>query len=402
MTWKSTLADINSVDIDDLHEYNSRPNEKVLDLLYKRKHEEIIIYGATGKWMSDLTEMILRAIRDTGTASRKVHIISRFRNRGEFDKRFSKYSALFGLHEIDLVNNPDLNDVPSDAQWIIYGVGYKFRTTETEEEYARLCRLYGNDIPRIVINHHKHNADIVVIGSANGVDLTRVDDQAKDDAPLLPKESNLYGISIRDKENVVKEILEKSMLSELEYDNENHKPLNPPLSPFVKGGNQTPPFQKGGRGDFSAKNPSKAVILRGGYMTDFTYGGLETPVLAVLNDKEIDLAKLTYFNIIGHRDANIYVILSVDSASNPVTTLNLSGHTVDIRQIVDMAGKAFGKTIKYAGKPAELHLLIDSSKIENLYGQLIDSLSDLINGQIYWIKNRGYSKALNHHVGETM
>jgi len=358
MMWRNTLADINSVDIDDLHEYNSRPTDKIIDLFTRRKYDEIIVYGATGKWMSDLTEMILRAIRGTGTTDRKIHLISRFRNKDEFDKRFAKYSGLFVLHEIDLVNNPDLKDVPNDAQWVIYGVGYKFRTTETEEEYARLCRLYGNDIPRIVINHHKQNADIVVIGSANGVDLTRVDDQAKDDAPLLPKESNLYGVSIRDKENVVKDIL------------------------------------KG--------NTSKAIILRGGYMTDFTYGGLETPVLAVLNDKEIDLAKLTYFNIIGHRDANIYVILSVDSASNPVTTLNLSSHTVDIRQIVDTAGKAFGKTVKYTAKPAELHLLINSSKIESLYGQPIDSLSDLINGQIYWIKNGGYSKVLNHHVGESM
>ena len=358
MMWRNTLADINSVDIDDLHEYNSRPTEKVLDLLYKRKYDEIIVYGASGKWMSDLTEMILRAIKETATTGRKVHLISRFRNRDEFDKRFTKYSNLFILHEIDLVNNPDLKDVPNDAQWVIYGVGYKFRTTETEEEYTRLCKLYGNDIPRIVMNHHRKDADIVVIGSANGINLTRVADQAKDDAPLLPKESNLYGVSIRDKEKVVKEIL------------------------------------KG--------NTSKAVILRGGYMTDFTYGGLETPVLSVLNDKEINLAKLTYFNIIGHRDANIYVILSIDSASNPVTTLNLSGHTVYMRQIVNTAGKAFGKTVRYTGKPAELHLLIDGSKIESLYGSPIDSLSGLINGQIYWIKNGGYSKVLNHHVGESM
>ena len=358
--WGSTLANINSVDLNDLHEYNSRPTDKVLDLVSKRKDDTIVIYGATGKWMSDLTEMILRAIRVTGTTNRKVHIVSRFRNRTEFDERFAKYSDLFILNGVDLVNakSSDLRDIPDEAQWVIYGVGYKFRTTETEDEYARLCKLYGNDIPINVISHHKHGADIVVIGSANGVELTRVDDQAKDDAPLFPKKSNLYGISIRDKENVVKDIL------------------------------------KG--------NTSKAVILRGGYMTNFTYGGLETPVLAVLNNKEIDLAKLTYFNIIGHRDANIYVILSVDSASNPVTTQNLSGHTVDIRQIVDTAGKTFGKTVRYTEKPVELHLLIDSSKIESLYGQPIDSLSYLINGQIYWIKNSGYSKVLNHHVGESM
>jgi hypothetical protein len=358
--WGNTLADINSVDIDDLHEYNSRPTDKVLELVSRRKNDTIVIYGATGKWMSDLTEMILRAIHNTGTTSRKVHIVSRFRNKTEFNERFTKYSDLFVLHGVDLVNakGTDLKDIPKDAQWVIYGVGYKFRTTETEYEYARLCRLYGNDIPQNVISHHKHGADIVVIGSANGVELTKVDDQAKDDAPLVPKDNNLYGISIRDKENVVKEIL------------------------------------KG--------NTSKAVVLRGGYMTDFTYGGLETPVLAVLNDSEIDLAKLTYFNIIGHRDANIYVMLAVDSASNPVTTLNLSGHTVDIRQIVDATGKAFGESVKYTGKPAELHLLMNGSKIESLYGSPIDPLSDLINAQIFWIKNNGYSKALDHHVGVSM
>jgi len=360
MPWGNSLASVNSVDLNDLHEYNSKPTDKVLELVSRRKGDTIVIYGATGKWMSDLTEMILRTIRYTGTTSRKVHIVSRFRNKTEFNERFAKYSDLFVLHEVDLVNAKSINlkDIPEDAQWVIYGVGYKFKTTETEEEYARLCRLYGNDIPRIVMSHHKQDADIIVIGSANGVELTRVDDPAKDDAPLLPKESNLYGVSIRDKENIVKEILEG--------------------------------------------NTSKAIILRGGYMTDFTYGGLETPVLAVLNDSEIDLAKLTYFNIIGHRDANIYVMLSVDSASNPVTTLNLSGHTVNIRQITESAGKAFGKTVKYTGKPAELHLLIDGSKIESLYGSPIDSLSDLINTQIFWIKNNGYSKALDHHVGVSM
>jgi hypothetical protein len=358
MTWGETLADINSIDIDDLHEYNSRPTEKVLELLSK-KNDEIVIYGASGKWMSDLTEMILRSIK-TGTPNRKVHLVSRFRKKNEFEERFAKYSDLFVLHEIDLVNakKSDLEGIPNDAPWIIYGVGYKFRTTETEEEYARLCNLYGNDIPQMVINHHRQGADIVVIGSANGVELTRVDDQAKDNVPLLPKESNLYGVSIRDKEMVVKEI--------------------------VRG------------------NSSKAVILRGAYMTDFTYGGLEPPVLAVLNNKEIDLAKLTYFNIIGHRDANIYAILSVSSASNPVTTLNLAGHTVDIRQIADAVGDAFKKPIRYTGKPAELHLLIDGSKLESLYGAPIDSLFDLINGQIFWTKRGGYSKVLNHHVGESM
>ncbi len=362
MSWGKSLAEINSVNINDLHEYFSRPDDRVLNLVSERKDDTIVIYGATGKWTSDLTEMLLRAIQEIGIKTKKVHLVSSFRKMAEFDERFSKYSDLFKIHKVDLVNAQAemLKSIPDDAQWIIYGVGYKFRTTETEEEYIRLCKLYGNEIPYMVFSHHKQSADIVVIGSGNGVELTTVDNQAKDDAPLVPK--NTYGISIRDKENTIRKILE----------------------------------------DNNLENSSKAVILRGGYMTDLTYGGLESPVIAVKNGNEIDLSKLTYFNIIGHRDANIYVILAVKSTSNPMNTLNLSGHTADVRKVAEYAGNAFGKKVRYIGEPAERHLLLDGSKIEKLYGPPIDSLEDLIQAQIYWIKNGGYSRALNHHVGESM
>jgi len=358
MPWIN-LANINSVDINDLHEYNSRPTEKVIELIASRKNDEIVIYGATGKWMSDMTEMLLRAIRQAGIKS-KLHVVSSLRRKSEFSDRFAKYNDLIVTHEINLVNakSSDLIDIPNNAKWVIYGIGYKFRTTETDEEYAKLCGLYGNEIPRMVISHHDKDADIVIIGSANGIELTRVDAQAKDDAPLVPKPGNLYGMSIRDKEKTIKEIL------------------------------------KG--------KSSKAVILRGGYMTDFTYGGIEPIVMAVMNEEEIDLSNLTYFNIIGHRDANIYAILSVSSASNPVTTLNLSGYTADVRLIAEIAREALGKTPKYKGKPPELHLLMDGSKIESLYGKPMDSLMDLINAQIYWIKNGGYSRNLDHKVGKSL
>jgi hypothetical protein len=360
MTWGNNLSSMNSADIDDLHEYNSRPTEKVLELVSSRKDDEIVVYGATGKWMSDMTEMLLRAISNTGTTKRKLHIVSSLRRKSEFDARFAKYDKFIVLHEVNLVNakKSDLSDIPNDAKWVIYGVGYKFKTTETDEEYTKLCGIYGNEIPEMVMNHHNQGADIVIIGSANGIELTRIDDQAKDDAPIVPKEGNLYGMSIRDKEKTIKEAL------------------------------------KG--------KSSKAVILRGGYMTDFTYGGIEPIVVAVLNEKEIDLSHLTYFNIIGHRDANVYAILSVDSASNPISTLNLSGHTADVRFIADISGKAFGKVPKYKCKPADLHLLMDGSKIDSIYGKPMDSLMDLIDAQIFWIKNGGYSRNLNHHVGRSL
>jgi len=91
MPWGESLKEINSASIDDLHEYFSRPADKVLDLVRQRKDKPIVIYGATGKWMSDLTEMLFRAMRETGASGRNVHIVSRFSRKSDFDKRFSKY-----------------------------------------------------------------------------------------------------------------------------------------------------------------------------------------------------------------------------------------------------------------------------------------------------------------------
>lgn len=363
MVWKN-LAEIDSTSIDDLNEYNSRPDGRVLKLVSARAKDDIVIYGASGKWMSDLTEMILRSIQETGTTGRKVHLVARFREDAEFNARFGKYSDIFIKHKIDLLGlrESDLEPIPSDSAWVIYGAGYKFKTTESDQEYSRTCSFYGKIIPSTVFTYHQQGAEIVVIGSGNGLAPTPVHDQAGDDAPLVPGDNNTYGRSIRDKEEVLKAILEGRELS----------------------------------------NPSKAVILRGMYMTNLTYGGLEKPMLAVMNDEEIDLGELTTFNIIGHRDANIYALLTVGSALNPVTTLNLSGHTVSVQEVASAAGKDFGKEVLFKGKPNELHLLADGSQIEKLYGPTLDSIPDLITAQLYWIKGGGYSKGMDHNVGKSM
>ena len=360
----ANLSEIDSSSIDDLNEYNSRPDERVLERMSARAYDDIVIYGATGKWMSDLTEMVLRAIRETGTTTRKLHLVSRFREDAVFNHRFARYRELFVKHKIDLlgIRETDLGRIPRDPPWVIYGVGYKFQRNETDEEYARLCEFYGETIPTAVFTHHQRGADIVVIGSGNGLALTPSHDQAKDDAPLVPEDENVYGRSIRDKEEVLKAILEEGVLSDL----------------------------------------SMAVVLRGMYMTDLTYGGLEKPILAVMDNREIDLGEVSTFNIMSHRDANVYTILAVGSASNPPTTLNLSGHTVYVRDLAAVAGEAFGVTVNYEGKPNQLDLLADGSKIESLYGPQLDSLSDLIDAQLFWIRRGGYSMGMDHKVGKSM
>ena len=359
MTW-NTLADINSVSIDDLNEYMSRPDERVLELIGKRGNQDIVFYGATGKWMSDLTEMLLRAIRETGTTGRKLHLVSRFSRMEEFDSRFSQYSDLYQIHKVDLLKlrMTDLQAIPADNVWVLYGIGYKFRTNETSEEYTRLCNYYGNVIPSLAFSHHRFGGQIVVIGSGNGLPPTPVDNQAAEDTDLCPSKDNCYGNSIKDKEITTRTILDD--------------------------------------GDPAS---SKAVILRGMYMTNFTYGGLEPIVYQVLNNKAVDIGNLGAFNLISHRDANIHSIMAVEAASNPVSVLHLSGSTVKVDEAVQYIADKEGLKALINGKLNDKHLLADDSKIKRLFGPNVDTLEQMLEGQVFWIKNKGKSINLNHKVG---
>lgn len=359
MAWKD-LTGMDTVSPDDLNEYMSRPDSRVLELVARRGREDIVIYGATGKWMSDLTEMVLRAVRETGTAGRKVHLVSRFSTDREIKGRFAPYAGLFDVHRVDMLRLTfrDLAAVPEDAPWIIYGIGYKFRTTETREEYVRLCDLYGKVIPSLIFTLHRRGADIAMIGSGNPLPLTPIDSQAREDAWLMAKPGNIYGESIRNKEEILRLVLQS--------------------------------------GETGA---SRGVILRAMYMTNFTYGGLEPPMLSVRDGAGLDRRKLWAFNIISHRDANIYAILAVQAASNPVSVLNISGHTVTLDQVAGAAGLEFGVEPRIFGAPRRFHLLADDSRTRKLYGPPLDSLEDLLACQARWIKRGGVSLHLDHKVG---
>ncbi len=359
MTWKN-LASIDNVSLADLNEYMSRPDQRILELVSRRGDKEIVIYGATGKWTMDITEMLLRAMQETGTTARCMHMIARFSNEEEIHARLAPYKGLYRIHKVDFLNLSmgDLVALDAESSWMFYGLGYKFRTSETVDEYRRLCDLYGKVIPSLVFTYHKKNSDIVMIGSGNALSPTPVDQQAPDDAPLVPLPQQVYGESIKNKEDILKLILED--------------------------GNQ---------------DSSRAVILRAMYMTNLTYGGLETPMKAVMNGEPVNLEQAGVFNIISHRDASMLGILATDSVSNPVTTLNLAGHTVTARTAAEAAAEAFGKPVKFAGTVSSLHLLADDSRIRSLYGDCMDSLEDLLAAQAYWIKHRGGSLKLDHKVG---
>jgi len=77
MAW-SSLADIDSVSLKDNNEYFSRPDERVLELVSERK-DDIVVYGAVGKFMRHVTLMLIRAIRETGGRGQIVHLVSSLR-----------------------------------------------------------------------------------------------------------------------------------------------------------------------------------------------------------------------------------------------------------------------------------------------------------------------------------
>jgi hypothetical protein len=265
MSWNN-LSEINSVDLMDMDEYHSRPDDRVIELVQKRQGD-IVIYGARGKFSRHVTLMLLRSVAETNTTNRKVHLVSTPRADEEFDDRIKPYKSFIQQHHIDLINatESDLKGIPRDAPWMIYLAGYKFaKPGEGDRDYIIKCDIYGMVIPSLIFTFHQEGGDIVVMGSYNGLKKTTIDKPSKDDAPLQPLPENHYGQSILNKERVIHAILE-------------------------------------GR---EHKNPSRAVILRGGYYTDAsTYGGFEAEILKIMDNQSIDLSDKAYFNLLSHRDS---------------------------------------------------------------------------------------------------
>ena len=377
MAWLS-LADIDSVSLKDNHEYFSRPDERILELV-SEKNSDIVVYGAAGKFMRHVTLMLIRAIRETGGRGQIVHLVSSLRQDPEFDELVKNYQrcesgrGFVQRHSVDLLHSreSDLKDIPSDSAWVLYGVGYKFKKSgEADEEYARMYRLYGREIPSLVFSRHQQDCEIVMMGSCNGVSLTPVDRQAPDDAPLVPSFDRPYGLSILAKEQTLHGLLER------------------------------PGF----------RNPSRAVILRGAYFTDLTYGGLETEIQKILKGEVLDVGPegQAYFNLYSHRDAAIYMILAADLVSHPVATFNCSGPTVSVRE----AAVQIAENLKIfhdvkmkanvSGVPADEHLLADGRRLEEKLGKSLDSLQAIIRGQTYWVVNGGFRRGLDHLIGKSL
>ena len=287
MVWGNNTGGINSTSLDNLREYMTRPTDAVLEFLAGNSRP-IIIYGATGKWMADFTEMFLRGLQETHEdSSESVHLVSRFSNPRKFQSRFGRYNNSFTQHALDAttIDEKDLTKIPKEGI-VFYGIGYKFRQGNTsDEEYARLCDQYGNRIPFVIFSYHRENSEIVVMGSGNGLRLTSLDKPSTEDAQLEPADGNHYGASIRDKERTLKEVL--------------------------------------------SGRSSRAVVLRGMYFTDLTYGALEKPIRDVFERCAIDLSHAAFFNILSHRDVSIYTLLSVLHTSNPLQVLNVAGSIAD-------------------------------------------------------------------------
>lgn len=371
MAWNN-LAEIDSVDLRDMEEYHSRPDDRIRHLV-KEKAGDIVIYGARGKFSRHVSLMLLRAIKETGTTNRTVHLISSSRADEEFDKSVMPYSKFIKQHRIDLVNATEihLREIPKDASMMFYMAGYKFaKPGEGDRDYNLKCHLYGIVIPSLIFTHHQRDAKIVVMGSYNGLAKTTIDSPAGDDVPLCPSPNNSYGTSILNKENAVHAIL-------------------------------------AGR---DIENPSKAVIIRGGYYTDAsTYGGLEPEIIRIMSGQEIDLSEKAYFNLISNRDAAIATILAAGLETDSVATYILSGPIVDIRQAAESIASELRQYEKYSkveanvtGIPADTHLLADGSALEEKLGKPVDSIGSIIHAHVYWIVNGGYIKGINHKIGQNI
>ena len=102
MEWNN-LAEINSIDLEDMDDYHSRPDDRVRQLVSSRPGD-IVVYGARGKFSRHVSLMLLRAIQETDTTDRKVYLLSSPREDRDFDDKVRPYCNFLEQYHVDLVN----------------------------------------------------------------------------------------------------------------------------------------------------------------------------------------------------------------------------------------------------------------------------------------------------------
>jgi nucleoside-diphosphate-sugar epimerase len=140
---------------------------------------------------------------------------------------------------------------------------------------------------------------------------------------------------------------------------------------------------------FSARNSTKAAILRLNYAIDLRYGVLRDIADQVAAGTPVDVS-MGYANVIWQRDANSVALRAFAHASSPPLVLNLTGaQTISIRETALKFGKLLGNEPRFTGKEAETALLSNAAKCKKMFQPETVTLDWMIEQTAAWVQSGG-------------
>ncbi len=299
---------------------------------------DILILGVGGKMGPAIAKLAKEAV-DLAAVSKKIIGVSRFSETGLQDEL---EQAGIETYPADLLNEDQLQSLPA-AKNVLYLAGTKFGTTG-RESFTWAMNAY---LPGRVAEKYR-NSRIVVFSTGNVYPLTPVfSGGAIEQQPADPLGE--YAQSCLGRERV---------------------------------------FQY-----FSEKNNTPLFIYRLNYANDPGYGLLLEILMAVKEQKPIDI-RMGHVNVIWQGDANEMALRALHHCSVPAKIVNITGpETVSVRWMAEEFGRMLGKQPLFIHEEQNTALLSNAAEAYRLFGYPRVPLKQMMALLVEWITHGG--KILN-------
>ena len=327
------MIDISALDEGGLEDILSEPTDATRDIVASL-NGDIVVLGAGGKMGPTLAMMLKKASSGVGASrgpGKNIYAVSRFG-----DKAVQTKIERAGVKTIqaDLLDESLYSRLP-DVENVFYLAGMKFGATGNQP----LTWALNSFLPGLVARHYK-NSRIVVFSTGNVYPLVDINSGGASEE-TTPDPVGEYAQSCLGRERM------------FEY--------------------------------FSQLHNTPVTLIRLNYANEPRYGIIVDLTRKILNDEPIDLT-MGAVNLIWQRDANDYIIRSINLAKSPPAVLNVTGpDIVPVRQLAEQIGKELNSKPKFVSEESRTALLSDASYCLSLFGNPQMLLEQMVSMIVKWV-----------------
>ena len=319
------MIDVSELDERGLEDILGEPTEATKNVLGGLEGD-IVVLGAGGK-MGPTLAMMLKKAADQKT----VYAVSRFSNK-PIKTRIEQ--AGIKTIELDLLDESRYCQLPA-VENVFYLAGMKFGATGN----LPLTWALNSFMPALIARHYK-DARIVVFSTGNVYPLVGINSGGATEQ-TAPDPVGEYAQSCLGRERI---------------------------------------FQY-----FSQLNGTPTTIIRLNYANEPRYGIIVDLTQKILNDKPVDLT-MGAVNLIWQRDANDYIIRSINLAQSPPAILNVTGpDTLMVRQLATQIGRELNRKPAFISTESQTALLSDASYCLNIFGYPQMKLEEMVSIIVKWV-----------------